>query len=181
MFLFQVKQLEEVPIFSFEVPQKRDGREVFDFINACPPLDVNSRYAYFLLCDHFANTSLICRNIDKSEEIAGFIGGYRKPTEPETLFVWQIAVDEKCRGHRLSHMMLDRLLQVQNPVPIKTIEATYTPSNKASFHFFQSFAKDKNAQVEIDAYLSEEDFDAPKTGHEAERRIRIFLPDRSSQ
>ncbi len=175
MFPALINRMQEAPIFTFEVPHKQDGREVYDFIKSCPPLDLNSRYAYFLLCDHFSNTSIICRDIENQEQIVGFIGGYRKPMQPETLFVWQIAVSEQCRGHKISHMMLDRLLQVYKPVSIENIEATYTPSNKASYNFFTRYADSKNALVKTDDYLSEDDFDGKNTDHEAEKLIRIYL------
>ena len=32
-------------------------------------------------------------------ETAGFITGYRRPEEPNTLLVWQVAVDSAARGH----------------------------------------------------------------------------------
>jgi len=165
--------MQEAPIFTFEIPEKRDGREVYDFIKSCPPLDLNSRYAYFLLCDHFSKTSIICRDISNEEEVVGFIGGYRKPAEPETLFVWQIAVSEKCRGHKLSHMMLERLIGVNDPTPIEKVEATYTPSNMASYNFFTRFAQSKSARVETSDYLSEEDLSGSGSDHEAEKKIII--------
>jgi L-2,4-diaminobutyric acid acetyltransferase len=165
------EQMQEVPIFTFEVPKKRDGREVYDFIRSNPPLDLNSRYAYFLLCDHFSDTSIICRNIGNKEEIVGFIGGYRKPEEPETLFVWQIAVSSECRGHKLSHMMLERLIKADQPVPVKKVEATYTPSNMASYNFFTRFGENKGAEVNTSDYLSEEDLGGDISNHEAEKKI----------
>lgn len=168
--------MEEAPIFTFAVPEKRDGREVYDFIKSCPPLDLNSRYAYFLLCDHFSSTSIICRDSSNNDEVVGFIGGYRKPKEPETLFVWQIAVAEKCRGEKLSHKMLERLIQDTDPVAIENVEATYTPSNKASYYFFSRFGEGKGARVETGNYLSEEDLGGSESNHEAEETIKIFLP-----
>ncbi|NVK17486.1 MAG: diaminobutyrate acetyltransferase [Methylocystaceae bacterium] len=174
LFVAIVNGLQEAVIFTFEIPQKRDGRFVYDLITSSPPLDVNSRYAYFLLCDHFASSSIICREASDDEKVIGFVGGYRKPTDPETLFVWQIAVDEKHRGKGLPAMMLDKMLQVHNPVTITSIEATYTPSNKASYHFFTKYAKAKQALANIDDYLSADDFGS-STGHEEEKLIKIFL------
>lgn len=166
--------IEEGSIFTFEVPNKRDGKEVYQLIKSCPPLDVNSKYAYFLLCDHFADSSIIVRDTANSDKIVGFIGGYRKPNEPETLFVWQIAVSEECRGQKLSHMMLERLLQVHNPVTIENVEATFTPSNKASYHFFNNFGTAKGGQVVVDDYLDESDFAEGSSTHEAEKRIKLY-------
>lgn len=168
-------RLQEATIFSFEIPQKRDGRFVYDLIQSCPPLDVNSKYAYFLLCDHFASSSIICRDKSDNDKIIGFVGGYRKPTEPETLFVWQIAVDEAYRGRGIPAMMLQEMLQVQSPVSIQAIEATYTPSNKASFKFFTKFAENRQALTKVEEYLSEDDFGSGDEAHEAEKLIKIYL------
>lgn len=72
-------------------------------------------------------------------------------------------------------MMLQEMLQVQNPVSIQAIEATYTPSNKASFKFFTKFAENRRALTKVEEYLSEDDFGTGEQAHEAEKLIKIFL------
>ena len=48
---------------------------------------------------------------EEGGKIIGFLSGYRPPTASETLFVWQVAVDEKARGKGLAKRMLTELLE----------------------------------------------------------------------
>ncbi|MDX5310866.1 MAG: GNAT family N-acetyltransferase, partial [Rhodococcus sp. (in: high G+C Gram-positive bacteria)] len=70
-------------------------------------LDVNSSYAYVLWCRDFAATSVVATAGD--HEAVGFVSGYRRPEAPDTLFVWQVAVDQDQRGRGVAGRMLDSL------------------------------------------------------------------------
>ncbi|MGS0756553.1 hypothetical protein ACVBEH_19100 [Roseateles sp. GG27B] len=43
----------------FRELQRRDGAALHRLIAACPPLDLNSIYAYLLLCLHHSQTSVV--------------------------------------------------------------------------------------------------------------------------
>lgn len=57
-------------------------------------LDLNASYAYVLWCRDFAGTSVVAT---VNGEVVGFVTGYRRPKQPATLMVWQVAVDEQLR------------------------------------------------------------------------------------
>ncbi len=103
-------------------------------------LDLNSSYAYLLYCRDFPDT---CRLAYANGEPAGFLLGYRRPENPETLFVWQVAVDESARGRQLASRMLDDLVQdlAASDVPVRHVETTITEDNTASQQLFRSFAR----------------------------------------
>ena len=82
-----------------------DGFDVHNLIASCPPLDRNSMYCNLLQCQHFSNTSVIALD-EYSQEVLGFISAYIKPSDSDTLFVWQVAVSEKARGKGLAKQML---------------------------------------------------------------------------
>ncbi|MCW8952582.1 MAG: diaminobutyrate acetyltransferase [Rhodospirillales bacterium] len=149
-------------------PSLQDGSAVFALIESSPPLDLNSRYAYFLLCDHFAATTAVAEG---DGAIMGFLGGYRPPTRTDTLFVWQVAVGDSARGQGLAGAMLNDILQRPENEKVRFVEATVSPSNEPSRAFFKRFAEQRCAVLEEGPYLEATDFG--ESGHEAETLIRI--------
>lgn len=102
-------------------------------------LDLNSSYAYILFARDFAATSRVAV-VDG--EIAGFVIGYRRPEQPDCVFVWQVAVDAGFRGLGLAGGLLDGL--VADGVAdgtVRTVETTITDDNTASQRTFASFAR----------------------------------------
>ncbi|WP_410709714.1 diaminobutyrate acetyltransferase [Brevibacterium sp. SIMBA_078] len=102
-------------------------------------LDLNSSYSYLLWCRDFADTSVIAR-IDG--EPAGFITGYTRPENPDTLMIWQVAVNENFRGHGLASTMLHELADRTGALRMET---TITEDNAASNRLFQAFAEKRGA------------------------------------
>ena len=98
-------------------------------------LDLNTSYAYLLFARDFADTCLVAV-VDG--EVSAFVLGYRRPAAPDTLFVWQIAVDENRRGHGLAARLLDEL---STSLDVRHVEATITADNTASQRLFASFAR----------------------------------------
>ncbi len=130
-------------------------------------LDLNSPYMYLLGASHFAETSVIAR---LAGQPAGFVLGYRPPDAPDTLFVWQVAVDRAHRGRRLANGMLSALVERHRP---RYLEASVTPDNHASAALFSGFARHAGAPLDDTRVL----FDAhhfPDDGaHEPEVLYRI--------
>jgi L-2,4-diaminobutyric acid acetyltransferase len=77
-------------------PDNTLGHQVAELVNRCPPLDTNSTYCNLLQCHHFANTS--CAALTPNKRLVGFVSGYIVPQAPDTLFIWQVAVDHSQRG-----------------------------------------------------------------------------------
>jgi len=152
---------------SFRTPELGDGAAVYELVKHSPPLDLNSRYCYLLLCDHFNTTCIVAEHLS---QIVGFISSYPHPKKPATLFVWQVAVAEAMRGRGVADAMLDRILQDGAPWA-SCIETTVTPSNRASLRFFQSFADTRGATCHRRSYLTGDLFGAGT--HEEEILLRI--------
>jgi L-2,4-diaminobutyric acid acetyltransferase len=146
-------------------PEVSDGVACWRLAEATGVLDVNSRYAYLLWCRDFAATSVVAR---RDEDLLGFVTGFRRPEEPNTLVVWQVAVDAAARGHGVAAAMLDALF---DRVPeVDHLEATVTPDNTGSIALFSRFAERRGAPVR-----RSELFDAELLGdgHEPEILFRI--------
>lgn len=123
----------------FRKPHATDGYAIAQLIKRCPPLDQNSVYCNLLQASHFADTAILAEN--DTGTVVGFISGYRKPANPETLFVWQVAIDESARGQGLASRMLTELVGRLQPEGVSEIETTITKDNQASWALFTRFAE----------------------------------------
>ncbi|MFN3880769.1 MAG: diaminobutyrate acetyltransferase [Nitrincola lacisaponensis] len=131
----------------FRKPQATDGQPLNALVNRCPPLDTNSTYCNLLQCTHFADTSIAVENADQA--LVGFISGYIPPTRPDTLFVWQVAVDPGCRGQGLAQRMLKALVErCRTEQSIRYVETTITPGNSASEALFTRVYTELQAPIE---------------------------------
>lgn len=141
---------------------------VFRLIERCPPLDTNSSYCNFLQCSHFSTTSVAAVFEDK---LVGFISGYRIPERPETLFIWQVAVDEPGRGQGLASRMLLNILTRTGNQDICYLETTITETNQASWNLFGGLAKKLSTDIQSSTWLDKHThFDGQ---HDSEELVRI--------
>lgn len=122
-------------------PSLADGADLWRIAKGTGVLDVNTPYAYLLWTRDFAETSVVA-TVDG--EAAGFISGYLKPTDPSTLFIWQVAVDSRFRGRRLASRML---AQVVANSGAGRLETTITSDNAASIALFTGLARDHGTEI----------------------------------
>lgn len=152
-------------------PTMQDGVAVHDLIRSCPPLDINSLYCNLLQCTHFASTCAIAIDATDGESVLGWLSAHRPPTEPETLFVWQVAVAPAARRTRLAHALLDDILARDACRGVVRVGASVTATNVASLGFFESFAQSRGSRVELTPWLDESE--AFQSRHDSEWSIRI--------
>lgn len=138
-------------------PEVQHGSEMWRIATDSEALDVNSPYAYLVLCRDFRHTSRVAL-VDG--DVAGFITGYIPEERQDTLFVWQIAVDDRHRGRGLASRMLDHLTEsLVESHGISTVETTITDDNRASQRLFESFAERwDDAELDRDALFTAEQF-----------------------
>lgn len=149
-------------------PTPEDGNAIHTLVKHCPPLDINSRYAYLLIGHHFATTSVIAL---RDGEVVGFISSYLPPEQPDTLFVWQVAVAPAQRGQQLGKRMLHSILSRPATACAHYLEATVSASNGPSARLFSSIAQDFSAQLSVSELFGALHFG--NTVHEAEHLYRI--------
>lgn len=145
-------------------------------------LDLNSPYAYVLWSDYFSGSSTVAVAIqdDPSTDagakssagtdagaVVGFVTGFHPPSDPATLFVWQVGVAAEARGRGLAQQMLDELLARSGA---RWLEATVTPSNTASTALFRGTASRHGTAVDETLAYPRELFPGD---HEPEVRFRI--------
>lgn len=160
--------IKQVPSLAFRQPTVEDGPFLFDLVNRSKPLDVNSRYLYLLQCSHFANT---CAVAESGGLVQAFISAYVRPDQPDTLFVWQVAVDVSVRGQGVAGKLVANLLTRPNLAAIRFVEATVNPSNNASRNLFASLARQHQCEMNESMLFKAALFAAD--AHEAEILLRV--------
>lgn len=152
----------------FRPPTADDGPAINALIARCPPLDTNSLYCNLLQASHFADCCILAEQAGRT---VGWISGYRLPDDPQTLFVWQVAVDARARGRGLAGSMLEALLSRPSLADIRQVQTTITPSNKASWGLFRRLAASVGTGIRDRAL-----FDGATHfggGHESEHLVTI--------
>ncbi|MEB3034913.1 diaminobutyrate acetyltransferase [[Mycobacterium] nativiensis] len=124
--------------FQLRTPTVTDGQAMWQMAVDSATLDVNSPYAYLLWCRDFAPTSVIA---EVNGVAAGFVTGYRRPDQSETLMIWQVAVNTAHRGAGLAGRMLDHLAAALLTDGVTHVETSITPDNDASRRLFAAFAR----------------------------------------
>lgn len=77
----------------------------------------------------------------------GWISGYRPPSAPDRIFVWQVAVDASARGEGLALRMLDALIARPAATGASRLVTTITQDNAASWALFAAFARRHGATM----------------------------------
>jgi L-2,4-diaminobutyric acid acetyltransferase len=160
------------PSHFFRLPRVEDGAAIHRLIADCPPLDVNTVYAYLLLCEHFPHTCVVAESASGS--IDGFVSAYVPPVPPgqrDRLFIWQVAVHERARGQRLARRMLHELLRRPESAGIRHLETTVGPDNHASRRTFTSLAADLGAHVAEQPFFGRQLFG--QADHDDEMLLKI--------
>ncbi|MDQ3787301.1 MAG: diaminobutyrate acetyltransferase [Actinomycetota bacterium] len=145
-------------------PSKKDGAAIWRIARDSGKLDLNSSYAYLLWCHDFADTSAVAR---VGDEVVGFVIGYRRPSAPDTVVVWQIAVDAGQRGRGTAAALLDALVRRTGA---RRVETTITPDNEPSNALFRSLADRWGAEMSVAGEFAGSEF---PDDHETEVLYRI--------
>ncbi|MEO6793359.1 MAG: diaminobutyrate acetyltransferase [Mycobacterium sp.] len=156
-------------------PTVADGPALWQMAVDSTTLDVNSPYAYLLWCRDFAACSVIA---EVDGDPAGFVTGYRRPQEPGTLMVWQVAVNAAHRGAGLAGRMLDHLAAALVTDGVTHLETSITPDNAASRRLFGAFAHRWDTALECSELFGAGLFPDSHVAEELFRigPLRVFLP-----
>ncbi len=160
-------------IFAIKKVAQGDIKEVYKLLTDNRPyVGLNSRYTYFLLAKDFSETCLVALD---SGKVVGFASGYIPPSRPDTLFSWEVVVQQDYRGNGLQKNLLLNQIKLAGA---RFFEATVNPSNEVSKKNFFELAKLLKADCASSVLFTEEDFG--NDGHEAEVLLRIGPISRAS-
>lgn len=148
----------ETTAIRLRAPSAEDAADLHRLVAECPPLDPNSLYCNLLHCTHFSGTSIaaVRENSQGQETLLGFISAFIPPTQPDTLFVWQVAVAEEARGQGLAARMLDSILARPACRDVRFVDTTITPDNQASWGLFEAWARRQGAPTESRVHFERE-------------------------
>lgn len=158
------------PTTCFRHPTVGDGASIWELVRDCGVLDVNSCYAYLLICRDFSATSMVAT---QENQLRGFVAAYRPPARPNVLFVWQVGVSPAARKQGMAKSLLRELLGSESCDGIDCVEATIAPSNRASRRLFQSLAEELQGELHVGPGFASADFGS--TQHEPEETVRVEL------
>jgi L-2,4-diaminobutyric acid acetyltransferase len=158
-------------VLTIGTPALQDGVAMHRLAEKSQVLDVNSRYSYLLCARLFQQSCRVVRN--QKDEVLGFVTAIVDPEASDTLFVWQVAVDQSARGQQLGAKMIADIIAT---LQVRYVEATVTPGNVPSARMFARIAELLEAEIRRSPGFAPELF-APEK-HEAEDLIRIGpIPD----
>ncbi|QIS18314.1 diaminobutyrate acetyltransferase [Nocardia terpenica] len=152
---------------AIRAPRLDEGAAMWRIAVESGVLDANSSYAYLLWCRDFRSTSVVA---DIDSATAGFVTGYLRPDVPDTLFVWQVAVDHEFRGRGLGSAMLDTLIDNVAAQGVSALETTVSPDNEPSQAMFAALARRRGARLTRRPLFEPQNF---PDGHEPEDLYRI--------
>ncbi|MBR9770588.1 MAG: diaminobutyrate acetyltransferase [Gammaproteobacteria bacterium] len=158
---------EAAPLF-IRKSTPEDGWGIYELVKSCPPLDVNSAYAYLLLATQFRDSCAVATN--EEGEIVGFVSGYVKSNAADTYFLWQVAVGEKARGTGLARRLVEAILTRPEFAEVHHLETTITPDNQASWGLFRRLADRWQAPLNSREYFSTDQLGGE---HDPENLVRI--------
>lgn len=152
-----------------ERPDTTDGASMWSLVKDSKVLDQNSAYLYITIGAFFRESSVVVR--DDEGDLAGMVTGYRLPNQPNTLFIWQVAVDPGYRGQGLAGKMFADILKRPEMEEVNKIKTTVSPSNRPSMRMFEKLADRLDADININEGFSADLF--PGDNHEDERMLNI--------
>jgi len=163
-----IKTIKGGPEPTLRKPVGEDGSAIFELVRECKPLDENSMYCNLIQCDHFRDTCIVA---EMNGDVVGWISGYIKQDDPDTLFVWQVAVSQKARGHGLGGRMLRALMARDICSDVTKMQTTITKDNAASWALFTKFAEKEGGTLSSEAHFTRDDhFDGQ---HATEHMVTI--------
>lgn len=153
----------------FRNTELADGAAIWRVVRDSGVLDLNSAYMYMLLAQEFADTCVVA---EEHGTVVGFVTGFRPPTRPDHVFLWQVGVAAGMQGRGLGKRLVAAFLQSPGAARARMLETTISPSNEASRALFTAIARDLGTGIESTRGFAAEDF--PTEGdHEAEDWFHI--------
>jgi L-2,4-diaminobutyric acid acetyltransferase len=169
------RDLARASLPNLRPPRAEDGVAIWDLVRDCRPLDENSMYCNLLQCDHFAETCVLA---ELDGDVVGWVSAYVMPNDPDTLFIWQVAVAETARGTGLGVLMLQSILGRDICRGVSRLQTTITSDNAASWALFRKFGRIQGSPLDVQPhYLQSLHFD---DRHKTENLVTIKLRGRLS-
>lgn len=147
-------KLNELKII-LKKPNKKYAIDIYKLVHKSKVLDLNSEYLYLLQSTHFVDT---CSIAVIDDTVVGFVSGYLLPEKANTLFIWQVAVDESIRGQGLAKKLIMNILERSDNRDLNYIHTTVSPTNKSSVRVFEKLTKELSTNMISKNFFEKKDF-----------------------
>jgi len=136
--------------------KQQDLSEIRSLVKGCAPLGFHSLYSYWVLNYHFNDLFLVA---EEEHELTGFICGLISGRDPDTAFIWQIGVHNRCRGRGVSQKLIGEFFNRAQGRGIKTFLVSIDRANSASLAAFRKYADSIDRKwTKIDSLSLEDSF-----------------------
>lgn len=159
---------EESLIVRIRRPRAQEGSAIWNLVRRSESPDPGSRHVLPLLVSHFADTCLVA---ESDGALIGFVGGYRPPSPPESVRVWQIDVEAAFRRQGLGSALLHALIQCPACAGVEYLEAAVRTADVAMKRLFEGFARDLDTACEVT--LGPSGIVPPRSSGDGEDLVRI--------
>lgn len=127
-------------------PRAEEGSAIWNLVRRSESVGPDARHVLPLLVLNFADTCVVA---EVEGALVGFAGGYRTPTPPECLLVWQIDVDPALRQQGLGNALLHALIRCPGCAGVEYLEAAVSSANVATRRLLEGFARDLDTACEV--------------------------------
>ncbi|MEX0729547.1 MAG: GNAT family N-acetyltransferase [Aquisalimonadaceae bacterium] len=156
----------------FKSPDISHAEQIAKMVRESEKLDSNSDYYYAIWCTDFSRHSAVAL---KDNEVIAFVTGYRRPTAPETYFLWQTATKPR---HGVPNLGVD-LIQFAAEKEIErganAIEASVDAQNTPIIILMKTLCRRLGGKIKTSVLFSSEVLSATGADHHDETLYRIDL------
>lgn len=143
---------EESLLIRIRRPRAEEGSAIWSLVRRSESLESDGGHVLALLVSRFADTCLVA---EAEGALIGFVGGYRTPTPPHSVLLWQIDVDPEFRGKGLGHALLHALIRCPGCADVEYLEAALESSHVACKRLLEGFARELETSCEVTSGGSE--------------------------
>lgn len=122
--------------------RERDAAAVTALAASCPPLDGYQLHQYSIFLRHFGDWCWVSDRDNEGEThaLAGYVVAMPTTTSPDTVFLWEIAVDPALRGESLAQQLVAQVETRARERGFARVELTVDPTNAPSLRLFERLA-----------------------------------------
>lgn len=122
--------------------REHDAAAVTALAASCPPLDGYQLHQYSIFLRHFGDWCWVSDRDNEGEThaLAGYVVAMPTTTSPDTVFLWEIAVDPALRGEGLAQQLVAQVETRAREGGFARVELTVDPTNAPSLRLFERLA-----------------------------------------
>jgi L-2,4-diaminobutyric acid acetyltransferase len=155
---------------SFQSPTLAHVKEITRLVDGTDHLDRNSDYAYALWCTDFAANSAVAIRDDK---VIAFLTGYRRPTAPDTYFLWQTAAEPRHGVPNLGLKLILYAVDREIGKGARAVEASVDETNTSIVILMKSLKRRLGGELFKSVLFSSEMLSTDKDEHHDEILYRV--------